>query len=34
MQEWMIKEKKKIAIDLEGRDAAGKGSTIRRLFNT
>ena len=24
MQEWMIKEKKKIAIVLEGRDAAGK----------
>ena len=23
MQEWMIKEKKKIAIVLEGRDAAG-----------
>ena len=31
MQEWMIKEKKKIAIVLEGRDAAGKGSTIKRL---
>jgi polyphosphate kinase 2 len=32
MQEWMIKEKKKIAIVLEGRDAAGKGSTIRRFI--
>jgi len=32
MQQWMIKEKKKIAIVLEGRDAAGKGSTIRRFI--
>jgi len=32
MQEWMIKEKKKIAIVLEGRDAAGKGSTIKRFI--
>jgi len=32
MQQWMNKEKKKIAIVLEGRDAAGKGSTIRRFI--
>ena len=32
MQEWMIKEKKKVAVVLEGRDAAGKGSTIRRFI--
>ena len=32
MQEWMIKEKKRIAIVLEGRDAAGKGSTIKRFI--
>ena len=32
MQEWTIKEKKKVAIVLEGRDAAGKGSTIRRFI--
>ena len=32
MQQWMIKEKKKLAIVLEGRDAAGKGSTIRRFI--
>ena len=32
MQEWMIKEKKKVAIVLEGRDAAGKGSTIKRFI--
>ena len=32
MQEWTIKEKKKVAIVLEGRDAAGKGSTIKRFI--
>ena len=29
---YSIKEKKKIAIVLEGRDAAGKGSTIKRFI--
>ena len=28
LQEWVVKEKKRIAIVFEGRDAAGKGSTI------
>ena len=28
MQEWVIQEKKKIALIFEGRDAAGKGGTI------
>ena len=32
MQEWTIKEKKKVAVVLEGRDAAGKGSTIKRFI--
>jgi len=32
LQEWSIKEKKKIAIIFEGRDAAGKGSTIKRFI--
>ena len=32
MQEWVIKEKKKIAIIFEGRDAAGKGGTIKRII--
>jgi polyphosphate kinase 2 len=32
LQEWSIKEKKQIAIIFEGRDAAGKGSTIKRFI--
>ena len=32
LQEWVIKEKKRIAIVFEGRDAAGKGSTIKRFI--
>jgi len=32
LQEWVIKEQKKIAIVFEGRDAAGKGSTIKRFI--
>ena len=31
LQEWVIQEEKKIAILFEGRDAAGKGSTIKRF---
>ena len=31
-QEWVIKNNKKVAIVLEGRDAAGKGSTIKRFI--
>ena len=31
LQEWVIKEKKKLAIIFEGRDTAGKGSTIKRF---
>ena len=31
MQEWVIQEGKKIVIIFEGRDAAGKGGTIKRL---
>ena len=31
LQEWVIKNKKRIAIVFEGRDAAGKGSTIKRF---
>lgn len=31
LQEWVINENKRIAIVLEGRDAAGKGSTIQRF---
>lgn len=31
MQEWVIEEGKKIVIIFEGRDAAGKGGTIKRL---
>lgn len=31
LQEWVIKEKKRVAIVVEGRDAAGKGSTIKRF---
>lgn len=32
LQEWAIKEGKRIAIVFEGRDAAGKGSTIKRFI--
>ena len=32
LQEWVVKEQKKIAIIFEGRDAAGKGSTIKRFI--
>jgi polyphosphate kinase 2 len=31
LQEWVVEHKKKVAIVFEGRDAAGKGSTIRRF---
>ena len=31
LQKWVIKEEKKIAIVFEGRDAAGKGGTIKRI---
>jgi polyphosphate kinase 2 len=31
LQEWVIKHKKKLVIVFEGRDAAGKGSTIKRF---
>ena len=31
LQEWVIKEKKRVAIVVEGRDTAGKGSTIKRF---
>ena len=31
LQEWVAKNKKRVAIVFEGRDAAGKGSTIKRF---
>ena len=31
MQEWVIDSGKKLAIIFEGRDAAGKGGTIKRI---
>ena len=31
LQEWVIKGKKRVAIVVEGRDTAGKGSTIKRF---
>ena len=31
LQEWVIKHNKRIAVVMEGRDAAGKGSTIKRF---
>ena len=31
LQNWVIAEGKKIAIIFEGRDAAGKGGTIKRI---
>jgi polyphosphate kinase 2 len=32
LQDWVIKNNKKVAIVFEGRDAAGKGSTIKRFI--
>lgn len=32
LQEWVVAEKKKMIVLFEGRDAAGKGSTIRRFI--
>lgn len=32
LQEWVVKNNKKLAIVFEGRDAAGKGSTIKRFI--
>ena len=32
LQEWIIKNNKRVAIVFEGRDAAGKGSTIKRFI--
>jgi len=32
LQEWIINEEKRVGIVLEGRDAAGKGSTIKRFI--
>ena len=31
LQEWVVKNNKRVAIVFEGRDAAGKGSTIKRF---
>lgn len=31
LQEWVVKNKQRVAIVFEGRDAAGKGSTIKRF---
>ena len=32
LQEWVIKNGKRVAVVMEGRDAAGKGSTIKRFI--
>lgn len=32
LQEWVVNNNKRVAIVLEGRDAAGKGSTIKRFI--
>tara|TARA_B110000037_G_C16758993_1_gene358384 strand:- start:24 stop:395 length:372 start_codon:yes stop_codon:yes gene_type:complete len=32
LQHWVIKNNKRVAIAFEGRDAAGKGSTIKRII--
>ena len=32
LQEWVVKNNKRVAIVFEGRDAAGKGSTIKRFI--
>jgi polyphosphate kinase 2 len=34
LQEWILKTKAKVAIVFEGRDSAGKGSTIKRFVET
>ena len=34
LQEWVLKTKAKVAIVFEGRDSAGKGSTIKRFVET
>ena len=31
MQDWVIENNKKIVVIFEGRDAAGKGGTIKRI---
>ena len=31
LQEWLLKNNKKLAVVFEGRDAAGKGSTIKKI---
>ena len=31
LQEWILKKKLKVAVVFEGRDAAGKGSAIKRI---
>ena len=31
LQNWILKEKKRVIVIFEGRDAAGKGGTIRRF---
>jgi len=32
LQQWVLKEKKRVAVVFEGRDAAGKGGNIRRFM--
>ena len=34
LQEWVVNTSQRIAIVFEGRDAAGKGSTIKRFIET
>ncbi len=34
LQEWVIQSDKRLAIVFEGRDAAGKGATIKRFLRT
>ena len=34
MQDWVIENNKKVVIVFEGRDAAGKGGTIKRIQKT
>ena len=31
MQDWVIENNKKVVVIFEGRDAAGKGGTIKRI---
>lgn len=33
LQEWIKKEKLKVVVIFEGRDAAGKGGTIKRIMD-